>query len=300
MRAHQAGRIHDKLWYFGVKESGVYLLEGSEESIIISGGMSYIVPEILRQFQEFGINSDRIMRIIILHSHFDHVGVIPFFKQLLPDLEICASRRAWEILNMPKAIETINSSGRQVAKRMGMEDIYSGYNLEWRDGLTGTIVREGDRFNLGDIDIFILETPGHSSCSISAYIPRLKALLPSDSGGIPLNQTILALGNSNFTDFQKSLEKLNVLDVHLLGADHYGYITGEEATHYIADAIETARFFRSEVEELYRKRGDIDVVVKELTDSFFSNYPDYFMAPEIRIGVYRQMVRHIANALKEK
>jgi glyoxylase-like metal-dependent hydrolase (beta-lactamase superfamily II) len=298
MRTHQPGKIRDHLWYFGRKESGVYLLEGNNESMIISGGMSYIVPQVLRQLKEFCITTERITKLLILHSHFDHVGIVPFFKQLLPDLEILASRRAWEILSMPKAVETVNEFSRLVAERMGMADAYSGYDLDWRNGLHGTPVREGDCINLGDMEVLILETPGHSSCSISAYVPRLKALFPSDSGGIPLKQTILTSGNSNFTKFQQSLEKLQSLDVHILGADHFGYITGEEATRFIADTIDAANRFRAAVEACYRRTRDIDIAARELIGSFYAAHPDYFLSPEIHLGVYRQLVRHIADALE--
>jgi len=298
MRTYRPGKIQDHLWYLGRKESGSYLLEGSQESMIISGGMSYIVPEILHQLKEFRIDIERITKLLILHSHFDHVGIVPFFKQLLPHLEILASRRAWEILSTHKAVETINKFSRQAAQRMGMADACSGYDLDWRNGLEGTSVREGDCIDLGDMEVLIMETPGHSSCSISAYAPRLKALFPSDSGGIPFKQTILVLGNSNFTKFQQSLEKLKSLEVHILGADHFGYITGEEATRFTEDTIEAAKRFRADVEACYRRTGDVDVAAKELNDAFYAEHPDYFSPPEIRLGVYRQIVRHIANALE--
>jgi glyoxylase-like metal-dependent hydrolase (beta-lactamase superfamily II) len=298
MRAYQPGQIQDHLWYFGRKESGVYLLEGAAESMIISGGMSYIVPEVLRQFEEFGINKERITKLLILHSHFDHVGIVPFFKRLLPDLQIYASSRAWEILGMPKAVETINKFSRHVAARMGMTEVCAGYDLDWWNGLHGVPLREGDSIGLGDGEVVILETPGHSSCSISAYVPKLEALFPSDAGGIPYGNTVFASGNSNFTEFQRSLEKLSKLKVHLFGADHYGYITGEEAARFMAETIETAKRFRAAVEECYRRIGDIDAAAKELIDAFYREHPDYFLSPEIHLGVYRQIVRHIAGALE--
>jgi 2-aminobenzoylacetyl-CoA thioesterase len=298
MRSSKPGKILDHLWYLGRKESGVYLLEGSTDSMIISAGMSYVVPEVLRQLKEFRLEIERITKLLILHSHFDHVGMVPYFKRLLPDLEILASRRAWEILSMPKAIETINQFNHLVAERMGRAGVYSEYDLDWRDGIAGTSVKEGDILNLGDMEVNILETPGHSSCAISAHVPRLKALFPSDGGGIPVNQGILTSGNSNFTQYQQSLEKLKNLDLKVVGADHFGYITGEEAAHFMADTAEAAKRLRASLEASYRQTGDIDAAAKLLIDSFYKEHPDYFLAPEIHLGVFRQMVRHIAGAME--
>ena len=57
--------------------SGVYLLEGRDGSIIISGGMSQ--PTLLREFDAFKSGGeDLIQGIIILHAHFDHIGIVPF------------------------------------------------------------------------------------------------------------------------------------------------------------------------------------------------------------------------------
>ncbi len=80
MRIREPGKVCERIWFLGREESGVYLLEGENGSMMVSGGLSYILPEVLEQFERFGIDENRIQKILILHSHFDHVGIIPFFK----------------------------------------------------------------------------------------------------------------------------------------------------------------------------------------------------------------------------
>lgn len=213
-------------------------------------------------------------------------------------MEILASTRAWQILGMQDAIDTINAFSRTVAEKMGMAGKCSGYDLDWRDDVSGTALSEGDRIAFGDIELHIIETPGHSSCSISAYAPELKALFPSDGGGIPYKGNIIPSGNSNFTAFQQSLEKLKGLEADYVCADHYGYVTGEEARNFISRTIEAARKHRAEMEEAYRRTRDIDATAQEMTDFFYAANPDYFISREILEGVYRQMVRHIAKELE--
>lgn len=298
MRVRKPGRVREGVWFLGREESGVYLLEGKDGSMMMSGGMSYIVPDLLQQFKDFGIDESRIEKILILHSHFDHVGIIPFFKRRHPEIEVCASERAWEILKMEKAIVTINEFSRNVAKRMRKEEIYSEHDLEWRDDVSGRTVREGDRIDLGGIEVSILEIPGHSSCCIAAYVPELKALFPTDGGGIPFDETIVTSGNSNFTRYQEGLERLKDLEVENYCADHYGYVIGEEARKFIPLTIEMAKRKRAEMEEAYRSTRDIDAAAKKLISSFYDENPDYFLSPEIFLDVYRQMVRHIAGVME--
>ena len=300
MRIRKPGKVQERIWFLGCQESGVYLLEGDESSMILSGGMSYIVPDLIEQFKEFEIDVNRIRKILILHSHFDHVGIIPFLKRRYPEIEVCASERAWEILRMEKAIVTINEFSRNVARRMEREEAYSEYDLEWRDDIRGKIVREGEKIDLGDLKVSILEIPGHSSCCIAAYVPQLKALFPTDGGGIPFNQTIIASGNSNFTKYQESLEKLKGLEVEYYCADHYGYVIGEEARKFIPSTIDMAQKKRTQMEEAYRSTRDIDQAAKQILFSFYEESPDYFLSPEIFLDVYRQMVRHIASVIEQK
>ena len=299
MRIRETGKVNDHLWHLGQGASGVYLLEGRDGSVIISGGVSCIVPAIRHQIESYGIDMSKVRKILILHSHFDHVGIVPFLKRNYPHIEICASERAWEILGMPKAITTINAFNRVLIRQMGMVEACSEYDLEWRDDMSGTVVSEGDEIDLGDVVLRILETPGHSSCSITAYEPKLKALFPSDGGGIPFQDIIMTSGNSNFTKFQRSLERLKELDVEVYCADHYGYVVDEEARTFILRSIQVAKDHRAMIEEAYLRTRDIDKATQELVASFYAQYDKYFLPSEIFEGVYRQMVKHIAGVIEE-
>ena len=300
MRIRKRGRVRDQIWFLGREESGIYLLEGRDGSMIISGGMSYILPDVLRQFEEFGIDEEKITKLLILHSHFDHVGIVPFFKRRHPEMEVYASIRAWEILQMPKAIATINEFSQTVANRMGKQSVYSTHDLEWREDVTGKTIGEGDQIDLGGLKVWVLEIPGHSSCSIAAYVPELKTLFPTDGGGIPFNETIITSGNSNYTKYQESLERMKELEVEYYCADHYGYVFGEEASDFTSKTIEMAKQKRAQMEAVYCSTRDIDEAAKRLVSSFYDENPYYFLSPEIFLDVYRQMVRHIASVIEGK
>ncbi|MCK9195569.1 MAG: MBL fold metallo-hydrolase [Syntrophales bacterium] len=297
MRIRAAGKVNSNLWYLGRKESGMYLLEGQHESMLISAGISFILGDVLAQMKTFGIDAKKIKSLLILHSHFDHVGTVPYFKRTYPTIDIYASQRAWDILTMPKAIETMNSFSLMVATSQGLQDVLLKYDTEWRNDIVGKTVADGDILTVDGMEVKIMETPGHSSCSITAYIPSLKTLLPSDAGGIPVDASIFPSGNSNYTQFQQSLEKMKDLDVDYYCADHYGYISGEEARHYTQQTIEAAYQLRAQIVEIYNESHDIESSAKLLTEELFRRHPDYFISKEIIAGVFGQMVKHIAKSM---
>mgnify|MGYP000927491248 CR=1 FL=1 len=298
MRIRTAGKVNERIWYLGRMESGMYLLVVNGEAMLISAGISCILEDVLTQMESFGIEGEQITSLLILHSHFDHVGTVPYFRRKYPALKVYSSQRAWDILTMPKAVETMNAFSRTVAEKMGCLDVLARHDLDWRNDVQGTIVRDGDLLKVGDLEVRIMETPGHSSCSISAYIPEVKTLLPSDAGGIPIDEAIFPSGNSNYTQYQDSLERLKDLEVEYYGADHYGYIVGPEARDYVRRTITAAAELRTRIESAYRKSGDIDRASRLLTEELYTRHPDYFLAPEIIVGVFGQMVKHIAKAMK--
>ena len=295
MRIRHAGRVCDGIWCLGRLESDVYLLEGRDSSLIISGGISAIIPDVLSQFNSFKIDESRITGLLILHAHFDHLGIIPFLKRRMPQLEVYASSRAWKVLTNPKAIETINTFSSFTNELLGAKQSLSSFDAEWRDDVKGATIGEGEALDLGSMTVKIMETPGHSSCSISAYVPEMKALFASDGGGIPFRDEIIPSGNSNYTQFEQSLMRLNALDVEYLCADHYGYVTGDEARAFIGNAIEAAKLFRELMETVYRRTGSIDDAVNELVENTMATHSDYFLPKDILTTVYQQMMKHIAS-----
>lgn len=298
MRIRQAGKVADGLWYLGREESGVYVLEGKDSSVLINGGLSHILPDVLKQINDLGIDAGKIRKFVILHSHFDHIGIVPFFKRTFSAIEVMASKRAWEILAMPKAINIANSFSKSVAEKMGAAAGLDKYDLDWREDVTGTILVEGDRIDLGGKTLQIMETPGHTACSISVYDPELQALFPSDAMGIPFKDIVFPSANTDFTQFQQTLERLKTVAVNYMCADHYGYVTGEEAARMAEMSIEEAKNLRSQIENVYRSLGDIDAAAKAVNKEFYSTNPDYFISEDILEGVFRQIVKYLAKNMQ--
>jgi 2-aminobenzoylacetyl-CoA thioesterase len=274
-------------------ESCIYLLEGSRESVLINGGMSFVVPDIIRQFQDFGIDESKITKILILHSHFDHVGIVPFFKRHNPKITILASSRALNVLKKPKVLKSINDNNHLVIEKMGLVDQCSNYDLDWTTDISGKAVRDGDRIDLGDLEINILETPGHSPCHISASVPQLNVLFPSEAGGLPCGNKIITYGTSNYSDFEKSIQKLKDFPVQYICSDHYGYVTGDEAMSFIENSIRVAKERRILMQETYKKTRSVDESASMLADLFKDENFVGIIPDEIFSEAHRQMLLHV-------
>jgi 2-aminobenzoylacetyl-CoA thioesterase len=293
MRIRKPGRINDHLWFLGRTESCIYLLEGARESMVINGGLSFQVPEILHQFQDFSINVSKIKKILLLHSHFDHVGIVPYLKRRNPEIIILASGPTWHALKKPKVLKIINARNHEILKKRGLVEACELYDLDWRDDITGDTVSEGDRIDLGDMEVIILETPGHSSCSIAAHVPEHQILFPSEAAGLPCGEKIITYGTYNYTDFENSIQKLKDLPAKYICSDHYGYITGDEATSFIKNSIQAAKERRLLMQSLYKRTQNVDEAAKELVRLFRDENMDNIVPEDVFLGSHRQMILHV-------
>ena len=168
MRIRATGKIAEGFWHLGNRETSSYALQGRNGTMLINGGFSFSVPDVLGQLEKWQIDPAGIDKYLILHSHPDHVGMVPYFKKRYPGMIIYASSRAKQILSSPRAIDAINEAGRYSAQMAGKSSVYTDFDLEWHPEIQVEALNDGDLIDLGGMAVMVLETPGHSSCSISA------------------------------------------------------------------------------------------------------------------------------------
>jgi len=296
MRIARPGWITDRILLLGREESNMYLLIGSEYTIV-GGGMITIVPEVLEQLASFGIEESKITRLLILHTHFDHCGTAPFFAKRWPHLRVVASKRGKELLADPKVVASISLLSQSALAQAGMEQRARELGLAFDGVEVKETVDGGDRVNWGGIELEILDAQGHSSDSIAAYMPAEKALFASDAGGIPFGDDVFAAGNSNFTKYQETLERFRRYDVNIHLAEHYGAFTGEDAKRFLPRSIEAAKETRRLMEESFKRTRDVQKSTEELTDLIMRRAPEYFLPKEVMEMVIGQMMRYIAKTL---
>jgi len=295
VRGKKQGKITDNLWLLGTEDACVYLLEGQETAMLINGGLSYIVPDLLGQFEAFGIDESRITKMLLLHSHFDHIGIAPFFKRRHPQMEVFASVRAASVLKKPAVTDTVNAASQYAIEKSGYADACAGFDLAWRTDIDCVALKEGDRIDLGELEVEIYETPGHSPCSISAYSPQLKALFPSDAGGVPLGEKIVTYGTSSFSTYIQSLEKLQSLHAHYVCSDHYGYVCGDEAPGFIRDSITVAQERKAIIASTYQRIGDVEETAQMMADRFRDEGNFNLVPYDVFVAAQRSMVMHIVG-----
>lgn len=289
-------KVSEEIEYLGTTDMCIYLLKG-REYMFIEGGMSYVVPILLRQLGERGIDQSKITKFLILHSHFDHCGIVPFFKRRLPQIEVLASTRTKEVFGKEKVIQFIRERNWAMIEYYGIQREAAELNLDFDAIPVDRVVREGDSIDLGNgVTIEFIEVPGHSSCSIAAYIGKIKALFASDAAGVPNEKGIIyPIGNENFIQFQQSLAKLSEYHVEILCAARNGVFLGEEGREFISRTMRAADQLRQEVIRRFGEIGDRERVITELCDRIYAEVKTVDIPKGIFLGVIKSIVDNIVN-----
>ncbi len=295
MIIEEPGYITERILLLGRRESCIYLLKGKNEYAILGGGMAYIVPDLIRQFEEYEIDESRIKRIIILHSHFDHCGIVPFFKKRWPHVKVTASARAKELLATKKVIDSIEFLNQVLLMKHGIEDKAKELDLSFTGVDVEEVVKDGDILYNDGLTMEIIDVPGHSSCSIAVYVREEKALFASDAGGVPFGEHVFTAANSNFDKYVESLHKMALFETEIHLSEHYGARTGKDGRTFLQKSILSAKETRLILEESIARTGDVKKSTKEITDMLTKNAPTGFVPKEVISMVTEQMLRYVSG-----
>ena len=128
-------------------------------------------------------------------------------------------------------------------------------------------IKEGDKIEVGDIVFDVLETPGHSDCSLSFHQPQRGILIISDATGyyMPRHNQWWPNYFSGYGAYVDSIRRLAGLGAETLCLSHNGAIQGKDdvAAYFegvlaatesyharIVDEIKAGKPFRELAEQL--------------------------------------------------
>ncbi|MBM4089408.1 MAG: MBL fold metallo-hydrolase [Planctomycetes bacterium] len=242
------------VWMLGLTAYPVYLIRGKTEGMIVEGGISAIGPLLSRQLAQLGIGPGFVRRAVVTHAHPDHVMAIPLLRELFPGITVTASALAAEVLGMEKAVSFFRQIDSMVTDALSrlkaFGDKPAPVPLAGNRIVVDEIVREGDTIRVEDSSWLVLETPGHSDCSISLHNAARRTLVISDASGyyMSLIETWWPNYFTSYAAYMASLERLSSLEAEVLCLSHNGAICGAEAVRdYFAGALACTRQYHDHI-----------------------------------------------------
>ncbi|MDZ7697185.1 MAG: MBL fold metallo-hydrolase [Deltaproteobacteria bacterium] len=182
MRISQTGKIAEDFYVAGNPVMPVYLLDGDVPALF-DAGLSALGPLYAADIED--ILGGRHPEILFLtHSHFDHIGAAGYFKKRWPDLKIAGSQKIQDILNRPRAVETIRLLNREARRQLQSLGVTPIDEAPFEGFEQGLILHSGQILELGhDMQVECMSTPGHTWDFMSYWMPEKKILVASEAVG---------------------------------------------------------------------------------------------------------------------
>ncbi|MFX1236857.1 MAG: MBL fold metallo-hydrolase [Promethearchaeota archaeon] len=168
--------------------TNIYLILGTHSALLLDTGSGLCsIKEAIRHYIE-----DRKLIVLNTHSDWDHVGGnFEFQKIFIHELE---KKRISNTLD----ISILKSSPKSIVKKFESND----FKIKPASSIEG--LKEGDKIDLGNIQVKVFQTPGHSVGSISLLSSRGELF----TGDTAHYGTVYLPEKGDIVEFISSLERL--------------------------------------------------------------------------------------------
>lgn len=246
---HVAGQV----WMLGSPAYPIYLLRGQNEGAIVEGGISALGPVLTAQLDQMAISADYVRQAVVTHAHPDHVMAVPLLRARFPQVSVIASATAAATLGAEKAVAFFRQIDGLLTQELHKAGLIAATvpppEMENRIAID-RVVRDGDTISVDGTAWQVLETPGHSDCSISLHDATNGVLIISDATGYYMPEANAWWPNyfSGYDAYVRSIERLAALEAHAVCLSHNGAVVGrEEVRGYFAGALAATRGYHNQI-----------------------------------------------------
>ena len=251
--------ITDSLMMLGTSLYPLYLVRSKDEGAIFEGGVGAMGPVLRQQIEGLGIASGYVKQMIVTHAHPDHVMAVPMFRKMFPGITVCASEAAVATLSAEKAVSFFAKADQMITETLLKMGVIAEEHRP--EPLTATqvpidrVLREGATVAVGEARFNVLETPGHSDCSLSFYEPAGGILIASDATGYYMPEHDWWWPNyfTGYGAYASSLRRLAALDAEVLCLSHNAAVKGaEDVAAYFRKAISATEAYHERIVSEFR------------------------------------------------
>jgi len=251
----KTGRVQDDFYVLGHTWMPSYLLDG-ERPVLFEAGLTClgrIYEEAIRS-----VLGNRQPEILFLtHVHYEHCGATSYLKKVFPALKVGASPQAAQIIKRPNAQRLMRTLNQNAASLVTGVDKNKLLQKPFKPFDIDVMLTDGQVIQLEEgLSVQVFATPGHTRDLLSYYIPEKRILVATEAVGCADSTGhIVAEFLVDYESYLAGLKRLGALDVAVLCQGHHFVFIGEAVKDFFARSIESAKRFKTRVEELLQAEG---------------------------------------------
>jgi glyoxylase-like metal-dependent hydrolase (beta-lactamase superfamily II) len=273
-----------------------YIIKGRQKRLMIDAGINLMGPAYIASLEKVFGDKNALDYVFATHSHFDHLGAIPYLKRKLPHLQAGAFERVGTLMKKKSVLDLMTFLSE--LQRGFFRDIVGEEDVRIEAVDFELKLKEGDRFDLGGVTCEVYEVPGHTGDSLAFFIPEIGALFAGESYGIPESDKdgqIQVEFLSSYDDYVSSLDKLISLQPQLIAMAHLWVFTDDDATEFLERSREaTPKYWELIETYLDAANGDINSAVESMAKKEYDEKGTIAQPRESYLENLKAQVRQVA------
>ena len=281
-----------------------YLVRGSDKTALIDPGFPSSVQTVIDECRSVGVEGGQIDYIVLTHSHIDHAGGAGLLAETAAGAKLVTHKRG--VFYLKNSMKITGGSSIVFGLELG-EQFGDGADVS-ADRILA--VSDGDVVDLGDKQLQVFRTPGHSGDHISLFEPATGTLFPGDTACLhypQLGHVLIPAGSPPIyrSDYVvEELRRLSELDVKAVLTPHFSQPEGEPGA-FLAANIEAVTSTRADIEAMLNRGLEFPQVVEALRDKVLAaagiprqDIPDFLADVWLRIMLRTGLMGYMADILQ--
>ena len=161
-----------------IPDSHCYLIGSptSKDVSLVDAGLMGKGNYKIESIEGLGFQLADVKRIIMTHTHLDHIGCLGEILESIPNAELWVHTAEAEALEQgdERAVYGMDMFESMCQAQYGIKPGAFKFRVDRK-------LEGGEILELGDIKWEVLHIPGHSAGSIALYDPEEKVLIPGDT-----------------------------------------------------------------------------------------------------------------------
>lgn len=211
-----------------IPDSHTYIIgePSSNDLSLIDVGLTGKGNYKIQSIQKEGIDLSAIKRIIMTHTHLDHIGCMAEIKSYIPWAKLWVHSSEGELLEKgdDRAVYGMDMFKNMCLMQYGLKP--DSFKMK-----VDRMLEDGEMLEIGNMLWEVIHIPGHSKGGIALYSPALEILIPGDV--IYADNAIgrFDLFGADAEALKKSLNRLAQLKIDILLPGHNDIIRGVPANY---------------------------------------------------------------------
>lgn len=264
-------QISDSLYMLGTNEYPLYLVKCKGHAAIFEGGVGAMGPVLQGQFHKLDVDPESVGEIVITHAHPDHVMAIPMLREMFVNAKVCASKVAEATLMAEKAVKFFGKVDVALTEALIKAGSITAQQrpepLKENQIPVDRTIGDGDTVAVDKMVFTVIETPGHSDCSLSFYEGTESILIISDATGYYMPDQGFFWPNyfTSYANYLDSIRRLAALSTEVLCLSHNAAIKGANAVRaYFEGAISATQAYHDRIVTLAKTGMTVKEIAEQL------------------------------------